>query len=146
MRLNGWQRLWIFISVAWVLVVLGFAIQSMRSEEERYSRWSNELLEYVASQAPELQGRTTASLRAAYVTLTDKQLVEAMHDAYLVKHPAYRFGFSSIDEKYSQPNGLGVTQVKTLVMIGLIPPLLVYVLGLGLVWVRRGFKQEPAEG
>ena len=141
MRLNGWQRAWVVLSVVWIAAISAVAITSQRSEEKRYHDWSNELIEYLIAQSPDLRGHTLTSVRAAYSDMSDRQLVEALHDKYLGKHPAYRYGFSEIDAKHS-PGVADVLKPKFhWVLAALGVPLALYLLGMAVAWVRAGFKR-----
>lgn len=50
MRLNGWQRAWVVLSVVWIAAISSVAITSQRSEEQRYNDLFNELIRYLIAQ------------------------------------------------------------------------------------------------
>ena len=104
MKLNGWQRLWIVLSIAWFVALGALYVSSRGSEDKLYHDWANELIAYLIDQSSELRGQTAISVRSAYSDLSDKQLVNALHDKYLPKHPAYSYGFAEIDKKYRTLN------------------------------------------
>lgn len=141
MRLNGWQRAWTLASALWIVGVIAITVFSGRSESERYHAWSNEMLQYLMEQVPDLKGQTINSVRAAYSDLSDKKLIDALHEKYIKQHPAYGYGFAQIDAKYSDqkiPN----TTAWNAVLIALLPPPIAYILGFGIAWVRSGFKHQ----
>ena len=140
MKLNGWQRLWVIVSVAWVVVIGSAFVASQRSGEQNYHDWANELVEYLIEQSPDLQGHTVASVRAAYSDHSDKQLVDALHEKYLPKHPAYRYGFAEIDAKYFGVLVQSPRHESVWLAAGFGVPLALYLLGLAISWVRAGFK------
>ena len=139
MRLNGWQRTWIVLSIIWIALLASFYLALKPPEDQRYRDWVNALITYLIRQSPDLHGQTPESVRAAYSDLSDKQLVNALHDTYLPKHPAYRYGFSEIDGKYTESHDALPHKVRCLgTAFG--TPLLLYVLGFAVSWVRAGFK------
>jgi hypothetical protein len=140
MRLNGWQRLWVIISLVWVIVIGSLFATSQRSGDQNYHEWANELVEYLIKQSPDLQGRTVASVRSAYSDLSDKQLVDALHEKYLPKHPAYHYGFSEINAKYSGASVQNTQHGLVWLAAAIGVPLALYLLGLAIFWIGAGFK------
>jgi hypothetical protein len=141
MRFNGWQRAWVVLSVVWIAATSSVAITSRCSEEQRYHDLFNELIRYLIAQSTDLRGHTTVSVRAAYSDMSDRQLVEATHDKYLNKHPAYRYGFSEIDAKHSPGTASTLTPNLQRGLAALGVPLALYLLGVAVAWVRAGFRR-----
>jgi len=140
MKLNGWTRVWVVFSVIWITAVSVVFVSNHRSEVHRYSDWANELLEYLINNSPELQGNTLASIRAAYSDMSDKQLVEALHEKYLDKHPAYSYGFTEIDARYKLSESDNPKRSFFFFLIVLGAPCAIYILGVSIAWVRAGFE------
>lgn len=144
MKLNGWQRAWVVFSVAWLLGVSILHLSKWQSEAEMYHNWANELIAYLAEQDPTLKSHSPESVRSAYADISDKDLIQALHKDYLPKHPAYRYGFSEIDLKYSSESLLSIGNPSGILLrwlvIAFAAPLLVYLAGLSVAWIRGGFK------
>lgn len=73
---------------------------SQRSEDAVYHDWANELISYLVAQSSEVRGSAVAAVRSTYSDMSDKQIINALHETYLPLHPAYRYGFAAIDAKY----------------------------------------------
>ena len=145
MKLNGWQRLWIVVSIAWIVAVGASYVSSRGSEDKLHHDWSNDLIVYLIEQSSELHGQSVKSVRSAYSDLSDKQLVEALHDKYLPKHPAYSYGFAEIDKKYraldrAEIGRTGLRGSLAWLAAALGIPVLVYLAGFAVAWVRAGFR------
>ena len=145
MKLNGWHRLWIVLSIACFVAVGALYVSLRGSENKLYHNWANELIAYLIEQSSELRGHTLMSVRSAYSDLSDKQLVNALHDKYLPKHPAYEYGFAEIDTKYrtldgTEKGGASLSETLMWLAIGLGVPGLIYLTGLAVAWVRAGFR------
>jgi preprotein translocase subunit SecG len=142
MKLNGWQRLWVVISLLWVASVLTYTITNKQSESEIHHNWANDLIGYLISQVSDLKDYSVTSLRSKYSDLSDKELVEALHKKYIEKHPAYRFGFSEIDAKYEGKVSGKKGNLFTYILVALFFPISIYLLGWAFAWVRSGFKKD----
>ena len=140
MRLNGWQRLWVVISLLWMGVVAAYTLTRGASQSEIYHSWANDLLGYLVTEASDLKSYSVTSLRSTYSDLSDKELIEALHKKYIGKHPAYRYGFEQIDAKYERKIAGEDSNPLISVLIAVVLPVLLYVLGWTFVWVRNGFK------
>lgn len=132
-------------SIAWVIAVGTFYFSSHRSEEKLYHDWANALIGYLIEQSSDLRGHTLASVRSAYSDLSDKQLVDALHEKYLPKHPAYSYGFAEIDSRYRLDEAADIGALKFQPKLGwlvaaLSVPALMYLTGLAIAWVRAGFR------
>ena len=145
MKFSGWQRLWIVCSIAWVITIGAFYLSSHRSEEKLYHNWANDLIGYLIEQSSDLRGHTLTSVRSAYSDLSDKELVDALHEKYLPKHPAYSYGFAEIDSRYRPDEGAGVGARRFYPKLGWLVaalgvPALMFLAGLAIAWVRAGFR------
>ena len=94
-RLNGWQRLWVLITVLWVLIV---GAAGLTSNPNGYRSW-----------------------RDAPIVDETKPFDP---DAYLASKKLY------IGERFLD-----------FASAALLPPPCLYLLGLGLAWVRKGFRK-----
>lgn len=146
MKLNGWQRVWIVFSVAWVIAFGFLYVSSHQSEEKVYYDWANDLIGYLIEQSPDLRGHTLASVRSAYSDLSDRQLVDTLHEKYLPKHPAYGYGFAKIDSKHRLDGGAQLGALAFDSKFGWLAaalgiPVLVYLAGFAVAWIRAGFRR-----
>jgi len=134
--LNGWQRLWIVFS--WVVAVGSlYAAASHQLYDRFYSDWGNELISYLI-ESSELPGQTVESVRYSYSNMSGKQIVNALHDKYLPKHPAYTYESAKIDAKYQQREEMAHLSILWPVVVGI--PVLVYLAGFAIGWVGAGFR------
>ena len=140
MKLNGWQRAWIVFSAAWVIALGVLYGSSHRSDKSVYHDWANDLIGYLIEQSPDLRGHTVTSVRSKYSDLSDKQLVNALHEKYLPKHPAYSYGFAEIDSRYRADGGVGWLATA----LGI--PALLYLAGFSIAWIRAGFLMHDVRG
>jgi hypothetical protein len=145
MKLNGWQRLWIVCTITWIVAVGAFYAFSRGSENKLYHEWANELILYLIEQSSDLQGHTVISVRSAYSDLSDRQLIDALHDKYLPKHPAYTYGFAEIDAKYKLSEKVATGEHRfqgdvVWLMIAFGIPASMYLVGGAIAWVRAGFR------
>jgi hypothetical protein len=145
-RFGGWHRLWLVFSLLWAAGVAVAYWSSRQSADELYHAWANELIAYLASNSTELGGYTETSLRSTYSDISDRELVDRLHDKYLPQHPAYSYGFAEIDAKYrprvESPEGVATLQGHLRwLFVGLGVPLAVYLGGGAIAWIRAGFRR-----
>ena len=140
MKLNGWKRLWIIFSILWVLTVAFYIGNYRNTASEMYYYWANDLIEYLVSQDTELKNYSVTSLRSVYSNISDKELIGLLHNKYLKKHPAYKYGFSEVDRKYENKIDSGGNSLFIQLLIAVIVPLAVYLFGWAFCWVRQGFS------
>lgn len=147
-KLNGWQRLWVVTSVLWFLgiLILNYNInyKSHKTDAEIYHAWSNEIIEYLIAQVPELKGYSVSSLRLTYSDMSDKELIEALHKKFISKHPAYEYGLTEIDSKYenkvASTGGPGYSKWFAYILLAIGVPACLYVFGWAIAWIKNGFK------
>jgi hypothetical protein len=143
-QLNGWQRVWIVFSAAWVIALGVLYVSSHQSDEKMYHDWANDLIAYLIEQSPDLRGHTVTSVRSKYSDLSDKQLVDALHEKYLPEHPAYSYGFAEIDSRYRTDGRVHVGAHAFDSRVGWLAtalglPVLLYLAGFSIAWIRAGF-------
>ena len=148
MKLNGWRRLWIVLSIAWIVAVSTSYVASRGSTDKQYHDWGNELIAYLIEQSPELRGQSITSVRSTYSDMSNKQIVTAIRDKYLPKHPAYSYGFAEIAKKYreidrTESSEIDLRDAITWIAAALGIPILLYLAGLAVAWVRAGFRHTP---
>ncbi len=162
-NLNGWQRLWVVVSVLWLLFVVGVSIvgdviptadglEARLGRNTRYLQreWALATIE-AARVASSVSGQTTAGgIRASYDELTDVEIVERVHDRFP------EVDFEPVDSDYQEKldgeqtrhqerlDALRVEQAKNIGLISLgwfaAPSVGLYLLGWAMAWVWHGFK------
>ena len=162
-KLNGWQRLWVVVSVLWLLFVVGVSIvgdviptadgleaRLGRNTRNLQREWALATIE-AARVAISMSGQTTAGrIRASYDELTDVETVERLHNRFP------EIDFEPVDSDYQEKldgeqtrhqerlDALRVEQAKHIGLISLgwfaAPSVGLYLFGWAVAWVRRGFK------
>lgn len=112
-----------------------------------YHDWANDLIGYLIEQSPDLREHTVTSVRSKYSDLSDKQFVDALHEKYLPKHPAYGYGFAEIDSRYRADQGGQKTFDSRVgwLAVALGIPALLYLAGFSIAWIRAGFLMHDAQ-
>jgi len=161
-NLNGWQRLWVVVSVLWLLFVVGVSIvgdviptadgleaRLGRNTRNLQREWALATIEAarVASDAGE--DLTAADIRSAYKDLSDAKIVERVHNNFP------EVDFEPVDSDYQEKldgeqtrhqerlDALRVEQAKNIGLTSLAwfaPSVGLYLLGWAMAWVWRGFK------
>ena len=159
---NIWQRLWVVLSVFWLLfVVIAFLVGGMlptAGQLETELRFETRVLQANRAVATIEAARpvsgiveqtTTAQIRSAYEDLSDIEIVERFHSSFP------EADFEPVDSNYRQKldalqalhkvklDGLVLAQARNiglLSLVWLLPSVGLYLLGLAVVWVWHGFK------
>jgi hypothetical protein len=148
-RPNGWQRLWIVTSVLWLVGVsimnYNMNYNGYKNDAEVYHAWSNEILEYLITQVPDLKGSSVSSLRRTYSDFSERELIEVLHKTFITKHPAYEYGLTEIDSKYENKvtlrAGWGLSKLFIWILLAIGVPASLYVFGWAIAWIRNGFNR-----
>jgi hypothetical protein len=144
-RLNGWQRLWIVLSVIYLIVVVAFVIAVM----PRASHYARSRLYNSIDTVGRYLERDDASFRYEggwtmrtkyYADLSDEQVLAKLHDKYKDK-----VDFDPVESEYRRKmNRRLLEQAQTFgiaLLFWLIPVVALYILGVGVAWIIRGFRQ-----
>jgi len=148
LKLNGWQRLWVVLSIAYLPVIVIFATETW-VDESRYSQTrvidSLELVrDILQKENPSKILPNSYNLRFDfYKDLSDEDIIQALHRKY-----SDQADFSQVEREYrGNVENLPMENLKrvgvgSLVWLG--PVVTVYVFGLAFVWIRNGFRgQRP---
>lgn len=136
LNLNGWQRLWLFFSVIWIIAVttLGYIDHPLRDgwyTAPPVALMSNETLE--------LLNKGTKEGGVSF------QVPGYLDTIFLPKSTPYEIQFKVAKELYELSTAEYTKTVskywKITALIAIVPCMLVFLLGLGIVWVRVGFRK-----
>jgi heme/copper-type cytochrome/quinol oxidase subunit 2 len=143
MKLNGWQRLWVVISIIIFVVAVFFTFEHYPKKSEIYSTWANETIEVVKK-----PGEHSFLIRMAYKDYSDEELIEKLHEKYAEKNASTKVKFDEIDKKYKNDlDNLPSQQTKHILIcltVYLCLIICIYVFGWSVGWVYRGFKSKQA--
>ena len=133
MKLSGWQRLWILLSVIYLVIPVLFLIADWPTKKEIEDKWVYDTLEIVRQPSD-----SVFEIRSAYNDLSNQELVERVHK---------KFGkakFEKIDKEYQKElKNLNYKRLKSFgvaFLFWIVPVIVLYILGKGVGWVYRGFR------
>lgn len=133
--LNGWQRLWVLVSASYLLGVLAIAFSSLPTESDVSSA---EILRQVSDQ----------SLLLMHNASKEQQWNPVTEDGISIPIPVGLDQAAVQTFKADYKNAVKVAVHKKraeyfaqALVWWLAPSALLYALGLGIAWVRRGFKR-----
>lgn len=139
-KLNGWQRLWIIVSVIYLLLVVLFTWISWPTAKEIESSWLYSLIE--ATKDP---GDYSYQIREAYQDVPDRELIRRINEKY-AEQKDYKEELQKINQRYQkQLASLGRNRLTSLgiaFMAWIIPIGMVYLLGLAVGWIHKGFQNK----
>jgi hypothetical protein len=118
MRLNGWQRLWIVASASWAVVVFSFAALTIPpAPAPRQGQLASEI-DYVLSRDP---GAGVSGADDKLRVMSSKRLPLPPPLTWSQRFPRHAHFLGAV-------------------FVWGIPSVIVYLLGFGAAWVRRGFS------
>lgn len=135
-RFNGWWRLWFMLTAVWLVIVVAVAYSTWPSEQQATHHpafiYQLELKqrELLASEAATSIG-VAVEMPNGY-RLQFKPAVE--ESAYTAVARSYQRITVQAQEEARRHS------VIQFVLIGLLPPVVLALLGIGVAWVRQGFK------
>ena len=159
MKLNGWQRLWILGSAVWLCGVLAFTVGHFPKTTPVYQVWANKTADAInhygtAEGALQMLSdaihgkriRDNAPQQADVAP--DEDSIIAAQAKFLKAHPD-GLDFSPLNTEYrdrlAQLRQDRAHLIERAIVAAILPCLLVYLLGYGVLWVRRGFAAPRAE-
>ena len=147
-HLNGWQRLWVLSSAIW-LVIVGIFASTMIPKSSDYAKdrlydTIDVVGKHLEKENPDVYYKGAWTTRTEdYADLKDDEILDKLHSKY-----EDSVDFTPIEREYRHKiNGLRTDQLKTVgisFLVWGIPSLLVYILGVAVGWVFKGF-QQPAK-
>ena len=147
-RLNGWQRLWLIASLLWIFSMGVMSAKYFQTESERRAWWLNmlelQLTTTIKGTDRTLNGGSRAGekeLEKLRGAMTDSEWIDALPKLYP------NAGLQESLESYRRDMGnLPNDQLRDLgliALLALVPPSLIYIAGLVLVWIIAGFRKPP---
>lgn len=140
--INGWQRLWILVSVLSGIVIIWFALLSLPTPD---SVETKEILKKLSTDSLILlaeaeRGKDIEMFNGEHLTLP----VEATADQVKKISADYRKAVESITYEKRQINRNRILRhIGTSIVIWLALSVSLYSLGYAIGWVYRGFKKKP---
>ena len=127
------------LSVIYMAPVVLFSITGWPTEEEAEDRWVYNTIEIILQ-----PGDSNYEIRETYKDLSNQELVKRIHDKYGKEARFAKQSFTRVDEEYEKEL-LGLTRKRSKIigvafMSWVAPVIVVYILGIGIGWVYRGFK------
>lgn len=143
-RLNGWQRLWLVLAGIYAIPVALVAYDSMPTQAAIDRNYANETIESVKSLDVTLKSQPTWQIRDAYKDLSDREIVQRIHEKWQKKNVFQDMEFQEIDKRYKEKSeGLLKERVRTVgiaFVIWIATVIGTYVFAWLAGWVYRGFR------
>jgi hypothetical protein len=145
-RLNGWQRLWVVLSVLYLVPVIGIAVilfpKQESLDESRVYDSISAVVSYVEKTEKARISEGVYTIRSKhYGDLPNDEIIQRLHEKWCGK-----VDFTTIEEDYKQKlDALPTERAKTAgiaFLAWLVPVIALYVLGLAIGWIIRGFRRE----
>jgi hypothetical protein len=139
-KLNGWQRLWVVLSIIYFVIVAGFSFALWPAESNIENSWAYSLIDKTKD-----PNDYAYQIRDAYKDISDKELIRRINAKYS-SNQNYKEILNTINLKYqSELQSLWKEQFKAIaiaLMAWLLPIAIVYLLGLSFGWIYKGFKNK----
>lgn len=142
-RLNGWQRLWVVLVSVYLVPVVGVMINVMPHRSNYELARTSDSIEivgrYLESNTPGYVFEGVYSIRQKhYGALTDEKIIERLHEKYKDK-----VDFSRVELEYFRKLDMHLLEQAKVagygVLFWLVPSLALYLLGVAVGWVIKGF-------
>ena len=158
LKINGWQRLWIVLSVLYLFPVIAVAVSIWPKSTHIEKRFLNKTFELIY----EFEGKNKkdkisniveeANRRGLFNNPKDEkeELMAAenwvaLAELAIVKHKG-KIKFSEVRNTYEMELKKVTAKRKRIVLfsplIWFLPVVVLYILGLSVRWIIRGFKQK----
>jgi len=145
-RLNGWQRLWVILSALYLIGVIAVAMTLLPKQE---SLDDSRVYESISAVVTHIEKTEKASVSEGpytirskhYSDLSNEQVIDRLHSKW-----NGQVDFTKIEKDYKdKTSALPMERAKVggfALLAWLIPVATVYVLGLAIGWIIRGFRRE----
>ena len=132
-ELNGWQRLWVFLSGSYLLAVIVIAFSSLPTTGDVSS---TDILRQLSDQSLELM----ANAKEQWNTIVEDGIsIPVPIGLDQAATHTFKADYKNAVEAAAHKNRLG--HLLQAFVWWLVPSVLLYVFGLGIAWVRRGFRR-----
>lgn len=139
-KLNGWQRIWVVLSVIYFVIVVVFTYTVWPTESKIDNSWVYSLIDKTKD-----PNDYTYQIRDAYKDISDKELIKRINAKYSTNQD-YKEILNEINLKYQgELQSLWKNQFRTTgiaLVAWLLPIAIVYLLGLSVGWIYKGFKNK----
>lgn len=146
LKLNGWQRLWVVLTIVYLLTVAWISSFTFPKASNYLSTRVYDSLDavghYLEKEQPGFRYEGGWATRTKYYAdLPEEQIVPKLHEKY-----QGRVDFSPIETRYRQAiEGLAKEKLRFVgvaFLVWLTPVVAFYLLGWAAGWVLRGFKHN----
>lgn len=145
-KLNGWRRLWIVLSVVWLLAVLVISYDGYPQEvlhrdvtdDMTTQHWEGQYTcppDGTTLQLPRLNNTRQPHVLCFAASVPKEQVLSIGQEYYDALGRADRN--ASVELKKNR-----ITWSAVMIGLGSVPSLCVYVLGAAFAWVLRGFRSQ----
>ncbi len=144
-KLNGWQRLWVLVSVCLLLPALYLSYMTRPTRDSILDDWAEQLVAFSVDHDSSLASYSPAEIIQKYKNIPSREFIDRYSTTYAVRHPEFKPQLDSISNCYQDQLDKFETQtvvhfLKALaIWFGLI--FVLYLSGGSIAWVYRGFKQ-----
>jgi hypothetical protein len=144
-RLNGWQRLWVIATVLWVIGQALYWPQHFPTDASNLKFWADSMAFHIKYEKYPNLSDEAAAVKAA------SDMRAKLGDEQFIEYIAANFRTDSVASttKLYRSNQIGWWKhqadfVLFVALFALVPPALLYGLGLLVSWVRAGFRPPQA--
>ena len=152
-KLNGWQRLWVLLAALYLVPVAIFTIPELPTESSIRREWAYDLLEALRRHDL-IPGSTSDYRREVFKDADDEEVIDKVHKAVSImrkedkekKLAVLVNEIGTLEKQYQDRlSGLLLRQLAIIgigILFWLMPAVFVYLVGVGVGWVYRGFKER----
>ncbi len=151
-KLNGWQRIWLLLTALWLAFGINFYIGAY------HSAWYGELNRYVLDSGASIAltdnfkpsyldprfSRVPTLLDEIYPSLSKSERIDIVYDKF-EKHKnqeEYKKHFNALSAIKESNKKQLINRVLSEWKEVITPPLLVYLFGWCIAWIRKGFVKK----
>ena len=158
MRLNGWQRLWVLIAIIYLIPIAIITINSFPTKNQIYNKWYEYLysIYYIANEKTDNEGFLLRSqiknldqqqkIIFLEASIRSKQHIDTGNEMDQIVYQNARQSIPDFRKTYEADlNELPSNQKEIItisLLIWIVPLVIVYIFGLILKWVYKGFKPK----
>lgn len=143
-KLNGWQRLWVLSSVIWLITVLFIAVSTYPTKQNTFigddevmKNLSDKTIKILAKPGGVVGKYSNIRSVETLPNGLEFSVASGMSQADI---DYVRNDYTNVDNKIV--NKKRISFIWQMAMFWIAPCIVIYVIGLSLNWVYRGFKKE----